>query len=290
MRLAANHQQNTAREELRAILAKLEDLSESAETLLAADATDDETVGRMRACLDKIKERAEEIGADNFLSVCDHLIKKSVWILGGDGWAYDIGYGGLDHVIASGEDVNILVLDTEVYSNTGGQSSKSTPMGANAKFASNGKRLEKKDLGMIAMTYGRVYVAHVSLSNPAQCIKTFIEAESYPGASLIIAYSHCIAHGIDMARGVEEQRKAVQSGYWPLYRFDPRLMEEGKNPFQLDTKKVSGAIGEFMEGENRFRITKKQLPEAYAALSETAAKNALRRFKILQQLAGKLEY
>jgi pyruvate-ferredoxin/flavodoxin oxidoreductase len=222
--------------------------------------------------------------------VSDQLIKKSVWILGGDGWAYDIGYGGLDHVIASGEDVNILVLDTEVYSNTGGQSSKSTPMGANAKFASNGKRLEKKDLGMIAMTYGRVYVAHVSLSNPVQCIKAFLEAESYNGPSLIIAYSHCIAHGIDMARGVEEQRKAVQSGYWPLYRFDPRLLEEGENPLQLDTKKVSGAISEFMGGENRFRITQKQLPEKYGELSETAAKNAVRRFKVLEQLAGKLEF
>jgi pyruvate-ferredoxin/flavodoxin oxidoreductase len=290
MRLAADHQQKTAQSELTAILPKLEGLSEEAATLLAGGGTDDESIERLRAILEKVKDKAVEIGADNFLSVCDHLIKKSVWILGGDGWAYDIGYGGLDHVLASGENVNILVLDTEVYSNTGGQSSKSTPMAANAKFASVGKRLEKKDLGMIAMTYGRVYVAHVSLSNPAQCIKTFIEAESYPGASLIIAYSHCIAHGIDMAHGVEEQRKAVQSGYWPLYRFDPRLMDDGKNPLQLDTKKISGAIGEFMDGENRFRITKKQLPEVYAELSETAGKNAVRRFKILEQLAGKLEF
>ncbi|MDR2400836.1 MAG: pyruvate:ferredoxin (flavodoxin) oxidoreductase [Deferribacteraceae bacterium] len=290
MRLAADHQRKTAAEELSAILPKLGDLSGIAEHLLAEDGTDEETIECSRADLEKIKEKAAVIGADNFLSVADHLIKKSVWILGGDGWAYDIGYGGLDHVIASGENVNILVLDTEVYSNTGGQSSKSTPMGANAKFASIGKRLEKKDLGMIAMTYGRVYVAHVSLSNPAQCIKAFIEAENYHGPSLIIAYSHCIAHGIDMAHGVEEQRKAVQSGYWTLYRFDPRLIDEGKNPLQLDTKKVSGAIEEFMNGENRFRITKKQLPDIYPELAESASKNALRRFKILEQLAGKLEF
>ena len=220
------------------------------------------------------------------MAVADHLVEKSIWILGGDGWAYDIGYGGLDHVIAAGENVNILVLDTEVYSNTGGQSSKATPMGANAKFAAKGKTLEKKDLGMIAMTYGRVYVAHVSLSNPAQCIKAFVEAEAFDGPSLIIAYSHCIAQGINMATGVAEQRKAVQAGYWPLYRFDPRLITEGKNPLQMDSKNITGSLAEFMAGENRFRITKKASPELYNELVDQADVNLKRRFSILQQLAG----
>jgi pyruvate-ferredoxin/flavodoxin oxidoreductase len=217
-------------------------------------------------------------------------VKKSVWIVGGDGWAYDIGYGGLDHVIASGRDINILVLDTEVYSNTGGQASKSTPIGANAKFASEGKTLEKKDLGMIAMTYGSVYVAHVSLSNPAQCVRAFIEAEAYDGPSLVIAYSHCIAHGIDMAKGIQEQKKAVQAGYWPLYRFDPRLMAEGKNPLMVDSKNYSGSLVDFMKGENRFRITQKMSPEKYSELVEDADTKLKRRLSILQQLAEKIEY
>ncbi|MDR0454615.1 MAG: pyruvate:ferredoxin (flavodoxin) oxidoreductase [Deferribacteraceae bacterium] len=228
--------------------------------------------------------------AADFLAVADQLVKKSVWIVGGDGWAYDIGYGGLDHVIAGGADVNLLVLDTEVYSNTGGQSSKSTPMAANAKFASKGKMLEKKDLGMIAMTYGRVYVAHISLSNAAQCIKAFSEAESFPGPSLIIAYSHCIAHGINMTKGIEEHKKAIRTGYWPLYRFDPRLMIEGKTPLQMDSKTISGSLADFMDGENRFRITKKATPELYEKLSEEADKNLKRRINVLKQIAEKIDF
>ena len=166
------------------------------------------------------------------------MIKKSVWIFGGDGWAYDIGYGGLDHVMASGENVNILVLDTEVYSNTGGQASKSTPIGAVAKFAASGKRIRKKDLGMIAMSYGYVYVAQVAMgANQAQFLKTIREAEAYPGPSIIIAYAPCIAHGLkSMGRTQEEEKLAVECGYWHLYRYNPQMEDEGKNPFQLDSK------------------------------------------------------
>ncbi len=171
------------------------------------------------------------------LSVADALIHKSVWIIGGDGWAYDIGFGGLDHVLASGHNVNILVLDTEVYSNTGGQASKSTPRGAVAKFAARGKSMPKKDLGMLAMAYGNVYVARVAMgANDQQTLHAFLEAEAYDGPSLIIAYSHCIAHGIDMRKGLEQQRLAVQSGYWPLYRYNPALADEGKNPLTIDSK------------------------------------------------------
>ena len=168
--------------------------------------------------------------------LADYLVKKSVWIVGGDGWAYDIGYGGLDHVLASGANVNVLVLDTEVYSNTGGQQSKATPTGAAAKFASAGKAGAKKDLGLMAMAYGHVYVAQVAFgAKDAQTLKAFLEAEAYPGPSLIIAYSHCIAHGYDMAHGLEHQKLAAESGYWPLYRFDPRRATRGGQPLVLDS-------------------------------------------------------
>jgi pyruvate-ferredoxin/flavodoxin oxidoreductase len=171
------------------------------------------------------------IPAPDTCSLADALVKKSVWIIGGDGWAYDIGYGGLDHVLASGRNVNILVLDTEVYSNTGGQASKSTPRAAVAKFAANGKGMPKKDLGMIAMAYGYVYVAKVAMgANDQHTLRAFLEADAYDGPSLILAYSHCIAHGIDMRKGLDQQKLAVQSGIWPLFRYNPMLLEEGKNP------------------------------------------------------------
>ena len=179
-----------------------------------------------------LKEVLEAIDANS-----DILVKKSVWIIGGDGWAYDIGYGGLDHVLASGENVNVLVLDTEVYSNTGGQASKSTPTGAVAQFAFSGKRTRKKDLGLMAISYGYVYVATVAMgANRNQLLRAMIEAESYDGPSLIIAYAPCINHGIDMSKSVEESKRAVECGYWNLYRYDPRKEEEGQNPFQLDSK------------------------------------------------------
>ena len=171
------------------------------------------------------------------MSVADYLAKKSVWIMGGDGWAYDIGYGGLDHVLASGKNVNVLVMDTEVYSNTGGQMSKATARGAVAKFAAAGKKMGKKDMALIAMTYGNIYVAKVALgANDAQTVKAFVEAEKHDGPSLIIAYSHCIAHGINMQKGNENQKMAVTSGHFPLLRFNPDLVAEGKNPLILDSK------------------------------------------------------
>ncbi|CCQ94199.1 Pyruvate-flavodoxin oxidoreductase [[Clostridium] ultunense Esp] len=218
----------------------------------------------------------------------DFLIKKSLWIVGGDGWAYDIGYGGLDHVLASGEDVNILVFDTEVYSNTGGQSSKATPTGSAAKFAYSGKRTKKKDLGLMAATYGYVYVGQVSLgANMNHTLKTLVEAESYKGPSLIIAYSPCVNHGIRMGMGksVAEEKKAVESGYWHLYRFDPRLKEEGKNPFTLDSKEPKVPFKDFIMGEVRYSQNKITFPELAEKLYEKAEWDAKERYRLYKKLS-----
>ncbi|GHV82996.1 pyruvate-flavodoxin oxidoreductase [Spirochaetia bacterium] len=213
-----------------------------------------------------LKKNSKPI-AKQLYSLADHFINRSVWILGGDGWGYDIGYGGLDHVLASGKNVNILCMDTEVYSNTGGQMSKATPVGAIAKFAAAGKDNVKKDLGAMAMSYGYVYVAKVNMgANINQVIKAFREAESYPGASIIIAYSHCINHGIDMSKGLEQQKAAVTCGLWPLYRYDPRLKGEGKNPFQLDSSEASTALEDFMYKEVRFKSLKAASPDRADAL------------------------
>jgi pyruvate-ferredoxin/flavodoxin oxidoreductase len=236
--------------------------------------------------LKKALASCPETAAQRLLSVVDYLVNKSVWIIGGDGWAYDIGYGGLDHVIASGKNVNILVLDTEVYSNTGGQASKSTPMGAVAQFAAGGKPLFKKDLGMMAMSYGSVYVANVSLANPNQCVKAFLEAEAFDGPSLIIAYSHCIAHGIDMTTAVDEQKKVVSSGYWPLYRYNPALAAQCKNPLQLDSKAPTTTYEDFANGENRFKSLKKIDPKAADELMKKASKWNTARFAYYQKLAA----
>jgi pyruvate-ferredoxin/flavodoxin oxidoreductase len=221
------------------------------------------------------------------LNRSDYLIKKSVWVFGGDGWAYDIGYGGLDHVIATGYDVNILVLDTEVYSNTGGQSSKSTPTGAVAKFAASGKPTRKKDLGRMAMTYGYVYVASVAMgANKNQFLKAILEAESYQGPSLVIAYAPCINHGINMSRSQNEEKLAVEAGYWPLYRFDPRLKEEGKNPFSLDSKEPTGNFKEFLMGEVRYSSLTRTFPDAAEKLFEKAEKDMKDRFETYKKLAA----
>ncbi len=224
---------------------------------------------------------------DQMLSVADYLVKKSIWILGGDGWAYDIGYGGLDHVLACGRNVNVLVLDTEVYSNTGGQASKSTPMGAVAKFATSGKPSMKKDLGMISMTYGNIYVAQVSLgANPNQVVKAFVEAEAYNGPSLIIAYSHCIAQGIDMTYGLQNQKEAVQSGHFPLYRYNPELTVQGKNPLTVDSPAPTMKFSEHALKENRFKMLTKTYPENAKALMEMADKKVSAKYDLLQKLAG----
>ncbi len=222
--------------------------------------------------------------------LADKLVKKSVWIVGGDGWAYDIGYGGLDHVLATGRDVNVLVLDTEVYSNTGGQMSKSTPRGAVAKFAAGGKQMGKKDLGLIAMTYGNIYVASVALgAKDEQTLKAFVEAESYPGPSLIIAYSHCIAHGIavDMGVGARQQKLVVDTGQWLLYRFDPRRAERGENPLQLDSQAAKAKLQDYLLTENRFKMLTKSKPEDAKRLFAQAQVDADRRWKFYEFLSGR---
>ena len=233
------------------------------------------------AVLDRQKGKYPELDA-----MRDMLVKKSVWIVGGDGWAYDIGYGGLDHVLAMGMDVNVLVLDTEVYSNTGGQSSKATPTGSVAKFAAAGKRTRKKDLGLMAMSYGYVYVASVAMgANPAQLVKAVTEAEAYPGPSIIIAYAPCINHGINMGRSQAEEKKAVESGYWPLYRFNPALGEEGQNPFILDSKEPTIPYIDFLKGERRYTTLMSQFPEVADKLFEDAANEAKKRLETYKKLA-----
>ncbi len=237
------------------------------------------------AQLTKVLSACTHETAKQLLVNVNYLVVKSVWIHGGDGWAYDIGYGGLDHVLASGANVNVLVLDTEVYSNTGGQASKSTPIGAVAQFAAGGKVMPKKDLSMIAMTYGNIYVARVALSNPAQVVKAMIEADAYDGPSLIIAYSHCIAHGINMTKAVDNCREAVACGHWPLFRYDPRLVAEGKNPLQMDSKDPSISFAEYAGNQNRFRVLKKANPEHAEALMEASAKDVATRYDLYKKLA-----
>ena len=229
-------------------------------------------------------------GVKDIAERTDFLVKRSNWAFGGDGWAYDIGYGGLDHVIASGEDINIFVVDTEVYSNTGGQSSKATPTAAVAKFAASGKKVKKKDLGMIATTYGYVYVAQIALgANPSQAIKALREAESYPGPSLIIAYAPCINHGIkakgNMANSIAEEKKAVDTGYWHLWRYNPELKDEGKNPFTLDSKEPTGQIRDFLEGENRYLMLKQAFPDVAEDLFTKAEKDLLERYENYKRMA-----
>ena len=237
MRLAIDKQKQYASELLRRTASLVGD--ELADAILTATQRDEADIFEQRERVALLKEKLRGIDTEDarqLLAVADMLVKKSVWIMGGDGWGYDIGYGGLDHVLASGYDVNVLVLDTEVYSNTGGQMSKSTPRGAVAKFAAGGKRAPKKDLGMMAMSYGTVYVARVAMgAKDEHTLKSFLEAEAYPGASLIIAYSHCIAHGIDMTTGMQNQKAAVDSGQWLLYRYNPDRAKKGENPLQLDS-------------------------------------------------------
>jgi pyruvate-ferredoxin/flavodoxin oxidoreductase len=222
----------------------------------------------------------------NLKSLADYLVKKSVWIVGGDGWAYDIGYGGLDHVLASGKNVNILVMDTEVYSNTGGQASKATPKGAVAKFAAGGKSAAKKDLGLMAMTYSNVYVASVAMgAKDEHTLRAFLEAEAYEGVSLIIAYSHCIAHGINMTSAMSHQKELVESGRWLLYRYNPELVKEGKNPLQIDMRSPYKPVNESMDRENRFKMLTKTKPEEAKHLLQEAQQDIDTRWRMYQYLA-----
>jgi len=259
------------------------------EAVLANDPSQ-EAIERQRVRVAMVQEQCRKRDSATsraLLSVIEYLVRKSVWAIGGDGWAYDIGYGGLDHVLASGADVNALVLDTEVYSNTGGQMSKSTPRGAVAKFAAAGKPIAKKDLCLLAMTYGYIYVARVAMgANPNQVVKAFVEAESYPGPSLIVAYAHCIAHGINMTEGYQIQKAAVESGYWPLYRFDPRLKAQGRNPLQLDSKPPSYDFEQYAYAQNRYRMLQKSRPEVAAKLLELARNDVVGKYALLEQLAG----
>lgn len=257
--------------------------------IAGADQSTEAGIAAQRQRIVALRQKLETIAspeAKRLHILADYLVKKCVWILGGDGWAYDIGYGGLDHVLSLGRDINILVLDTEVYSNTGGQQSKATPIGAAAKFAAAGKSIPKKDLALMAMSYGSVYVAKVAFgAKDLQTVQAFQEAESYPGPSIIIAYSHCIAHGYDLATGIEQQKIAVDSGYWPLFRFDPRRQAAGESPLKLDALSQKSDIAQFMSHETRFRQVERQNPERYKELVEKARKEVQNRFTIYESLS-----
>jgi pyruvate-ferredoxin/flavodoxin oxidoreductase len=263
--------------------------NELAVSIIYADQSDEAGIYEQRERVEQLKRilpNLDSPAAKQLFSVADALVKKDVWIVGGDGWAYDIGYGGLDHVLASGRNVNVLVMDTEVYSNTGGQASKATPRAAIAKFAAGGKLLGKKDLGMIAMTYGNIYVAQVAMgARDEQTLRAFLEAEAYDGPSLIIAYSHCIAHGIQMKTAMQDQKAAVESGQWLLYRFNPELTKQGKNPLQLDSRPPKLPVAEFMRMENRFRMLEMSRPEEAAYLFKKAQEDADKRYATYKYLA-----
>jgi pyruvate-ferredoxin/flavodoxin oxidoreductase len=260
-----------------------------ADAILAADQSTDAKIEEQRARVAELMKKLDgknDPKSKDLRQLAENLVKKSVWIMGGDGWAYDIGYGGLDHVLASGEKVNVLVLDTEVYSNTGGQASKSTPFGATAKFASSGKTKPKKDLAMLAMTYRGVYVAQVAMgANDAQAVKAFTEADQYEGTSIIIAYSPCIEHGYELGKQLAHQKTAVDSGYWPLFRYDPRLTAQGKNPFQLDSKPPSVPLKDYLASENRFVAITKGKDEASLKAIEFAQKAVNDRWAFYEHMA-----
>jgi pyruvate-ferredoxin/flavodoxin oxidoreductase len=287
MRMALDHQGAYARDLVERLRTHIG--NELADEILNANQSTDAGIMAVRTLVDSLKTKLADdtdVQARDLLSVADALVKKSVWIVGGDGWAYDIGYGGLDHVLASGQKVNILVLDTEVYSNTGGQASKATPLGAVAKFAAGGKPTAKKDLGMTAMRYGNVYVAQVAMgANDTHTVNAFIEAEAHEGPSLIIAYGQCIAHGIDMAKGMHHQKLAVESGYWPLYRYNPNLTDQNKNPFQLDSRDPKIPLEEYIYTEGRYRMLQQSDPEVAKILLEQAQKAVNHKWKQYKQLA-----
>lgn len=289
MRLALDKQAELATELLQALQPRLD--AQLVREVLQANQRDEAGIYEQRERVERLRGQLQELDlpeARRLLAVLDALVRKSVWIVGGDGWAYDIGFGGLDHVLASRRDVNLLVLDTEVYSNTGGQMSKATPRAAVAKFAAGGKALPKKDLGLMAMSYGHVYVASVALgAKDEHTVKVFLEAESYPGPSLILAYSHCIAHGIDMAKGMEHQKAAVLSGYWPLYRFDPRLLEAGKNPLQLDSRGPQIPLQDYLYQENRFSLLRHSHPAQARELLRLAEEDVRRRWEFYRYLASR---
>jgi pyruvate-ferredoxin/flavodoxin oxidoreductase len=287
-RMAIDKQKEYASE----LLVKLQDKigADLVQPILSAAQQTESDIYDQRERVAALKKKLAGLNADadamQLLSLADTLVKKSVWAFGGDGWAYDIGFGGLDHVLASGRNVNVFVLDTEVYSNTGGQMSKATPRSAIAKFAMGGKQLGKKNLGLIAMTYGNVYVASIAMgANDQQALKAIQEAESYNGPSLIIAYSHCIAHGINMVNGLQDQKAAVAAGQWILYRFDPRRMEKGENPLMLDSRAPSIPLEQYLMLENRFKMLVKSKPEEAKRLFQLAQKDVETRWKFFEYLS-----
>jgi pyruvate-ferredoxin/flavodoxin oxidoreductase len=283
MRLALDQQERAARELVSIVAPDL------AGTILGADQSTELGIATQRRLVAELEERCRKLDTPDshqLLAVAGTLVRKTVWIVGGDGWAYDIGFGGLDHVLASGRDVNLLVLDTEVYSNTGGQASKATPRGAVAKFAAGGKRTRKKDLGMIASAYGDVYVAQIAMgADNAQTVKALAEADAYRGPSLVIAYSHCIAHGIEMKKGMEQHSLAVDTGYWPLYRYDPRNAHAGEHPFRLDSRRPKLPLSEFTSREARFAMLARSRPAEAAELAALAQHDVDERWHVYEQLA-----
>lgn len=287
MRLAADQHTAIARRRLAGMRDRIG--ADLVDQILSAPQRSESEIAAQRRRLEMLAERVsglEDPDATDLRSVADHLVRRSVWIVGGDGWAYDIGSGGLDHVLAAGRDVNVLVLDTEVYSNTGGQASKATPLGATAKFASAGKTAEKKDLALQAIAYGSVYVARVAMgSDPQQCLKAFREAEAFDGPSLIIAYSHCIAHGIDMSQGLAQQYRAVASGYWPLVRYDPVLRESDGNPFLLDSPRPRLALSDYTHREIRYTSLAVSDPEEASRLELLAQDAVDMRWAVYEEMA-----
>jgi pyruvate-ferredoxin/flavodoxin oxidoreductase len=288
MRLAVDKQNQYAKELVEQLAGRIGD--DLATALLSADQSTEEGIFAQRERVKALKGKlanSTSAAACDLLAVADTLVKKSLWVIGGDGWGYDIGYGGLDHLLASEANVNVLLLDTEVYSNTGGQMSKSTPIGAVAKFAAGGKHTPKKDIAMMAINYGRAYVAHIAMGgNDAQTMKAFLEAEAYDGPSLIIAYSHCIAHGYDMVHGLEQQKAAVNSGHWPLFRYNPTLAREGKNPFVLESRAPSIPLQQYIYNETRYTMLVNSNPEEAKKLLEAAQENVNERWKLYQHMAA----
>jgi len=286
MRTSVNKLAHQAAELLDVAVAEKLISKKVAEKLVTASQKTQDEIEAQRDRVADLKKKlagSKNAVAKRLVNVADYLVKKSVWIFGGDGWAYDIGYGGLDHVLASGENVNVLVLDTEVYSNTGGQMSKSTPRAAVAQFAAGGKKMPKKDMGMIFSTYGNIYVARVALgADPQQLVKAVNEAEAYDGPSIIIAYAHCINHGLNMALGLEQQKKAVACGHWPLYRYNPELEEKGKNPLIIDSKEPTITFADYALGENRYRMLKMSNPDHAEQLMAQSQKDVEKAWKFLK--------
>jgi len=288
MRLAVDKQNQYAKELVERLASTIGD--DLAVAILSADQSTEDGVFAQRERVKALKQKLandKSPAARDLLAIADELVRKSVWIIGGDGWGYDIGYGGLDHVLASDANVNILLLDTEVYSNTGGQMSKATPIGAVAKFAAGGKHTPKKDIAMMAINYGRAYVAHIAMgSNDGQTMKAFLEADAYDGPSLIIAYSHCIAHGYDLVHGLDQQKLAVNSGHWPLFRYNPVLAKEGKNPFVLDSRAPSIPLEKYIYNETRYTMLVNSNPEEAKKLLVAAQENVNERWKLYQHMAS----